>query len=234
VPAGPPRIPDFFNLVFFEKTIYVDHVPAPRRSFMKETDSRDLLILADGLRFGPSNLPLVVAYFESIGFVVELVPFTFEDFTSVEIYGMHVGIHVAAAAKRHPHRKRYLFGFSMGGLAVLDAIKNDGIARLLDGAGSYGTPYQGSFLATIGAPLGYAWRLVSQLRLRSPYLRRLQGRPMPKGFPYTSFAGDRDMICPARLCHLKGAENITIAGGHTSFLYYTDLLDRIAARLRRH
>jgi hypothetical protein len=121
----------------------------------------------------------------------------------------------------------------MGGLAALDAIKNEGIAPLLHGVATYGTPYRGSFLATASAPLGLKWRLVSQLRLLSPYLRRLQRRPMPEGLPYTSFAGAMDFICPAPLCRLKGAENIIVAGGHTSFMYRTDLLERIGKHLHK-
>lgn len=196
-------------------------------------DQKPVLILLDGFRVGPSNLVLVSRYYESIGFIVERVPFVFDDILSIETYGIHASIHVANVAKRYPGHKRYLLAYSMGGLAALDAVKNDGIAPLLDGVASYGTPYRGSILATMSAPLGYAWPLISQLRFLSPYLRRLQGRPMPEGLPYTSFAGAVDVICPAPLCRLKGAENITVAGGHTSFMFRTDLLDRIAQHLRK-
>jgi hypothetical protein len=193
-----------------------------------------VLILIDGFRFGPSNLLLVSRYYESLGFEVERMPFNIDDLLNLELYAIHIAARFAEVTKKCGDRKIYMLAFSMGGIAMLDALQRDGIADRVRCAVSYGTPYRGSPLATLGAPFGNLWQLLKQLRILSPYLRRLTKKPLPEGLAVISIAGAGDLICPAPLCRLAGATNITIAGGHASFMYRTDLHDRIAKLLLSH
>ncbi len=192
---------------------------------------RPVLILIDGFRLGPSNLVLVSRYYESLGFIVERIPFDRTDILDLSEYGMSVAAFIVGAHRRYPDCDLYSLAYSMGGLAMLDAIKSGGIGPLIRGAVSYGTPYRGLPIASIATPLGAVWRTISHLRLLSPYLRRLHALPMPDGLPIVSIAGAGDLICPAPLCHLKGGENVIVAGGHMTFMYRTSLHDRIAKRL---
>lgn len=175
------------------------------------------VLIASG--FFPVPLPLesVRTFYEKRGHATEIVPFAFDNMRDVVRYAKAVALSAAEFSGRHGG-KINLFGFSMGGVASLYAIKRLGIADRVAVLLACCSPFHGVPLAYVGIPTRLFTKVGWQLSPKSKFLRQLRSDPLPSGPRYVAVAGTHDMICPAESARFEGAELISAPYSHNDFI----------------
>jgi triacylglycerol lipase len=122
-------------------------------------------------------------------------------------------------SKSHGFRKFDIVAHSMGGLIALYYVKKLGGHRLIRKLIALGSPFRGTWAASIGAALfGLVSRGVWQMLPRSNFLQELHASGDFQETQVYSIAAQSDTICPPRSCFLKGAVNRILPLGHASLV----------------
>lgn len=126
-----------------------------------------------------------------------------------------------------------IIGHSMGGLIGLYYVKKLGGHRLVRRLVTLGSPFQGTWAASIGiVPFGLFSKGIWQLLPNSSLLKELHSKPkeLRKTKVY-SIAAQYDTVCPPQACFLKGAVNRILPLGHAGLLFDKRLFNTVVAFL---
>ncbi|MEK9152893.1 MAG: alpha/beta fold hydrolase [Patescibacteria group bacterium] len=157
------------------------------------------------------------AYFKGHGYAVRVVPYHFFDMGNVRDYARNIVEQVDKEYNSNGRHRVVLIGYSLGGLASLYALKRFGLAGKVSTFIAVGAPFHGSELALLAIPTG-VWTVMGlQASPCSPFHRDLHADPLPAGTKFVSISGKRDDVCPASTNYLKGAVNVSLDYGHSSF-----------------
>jgi pimeloyl-ACP methyl ester carboxylesterase len=122
-------------------------------------------------------------------------------------------------SKTHGFKKFDIVAHSMGGLIALYYIKKLGGHRLIRKLICLGSPFRGTWAATLGAALfGLVSKGVWQMLPRSSFLTELHQTGSTHKTQIYSIAAQNDTVCPPRSCFLKGAVNRILPLGHASLV----------------
>ncbi len=182
----------------------------------KAVTSRSPILMVRG--FGEmAPLPHVMDDYRRDGYVVELMPAAASHSLDVVAHAMAVARHGRDLAERYQGRIN-LVGFSLGGIACLFALTRLALDMITDRFVSYGTPYQGTTIASLTALLGPASAIASQCTPGSQFLQGLRDDLPLDRVVCVSIGGTKDLICPADTTFLPHARHVTVARAHSDFL----------------
>lgn len=128
--------------------------------------------------------------------------------------------------KRHDLRQKLvIIGHSKGGLIGRCYIKDFNGHRRVKTLITMGTPHNGNPWAMLGllTPLAFLTESIRQMTPMSPFIRRMNRTPWPKGVKVVSIFSKGDTVCPYPSAVLKsangGVKNVEIVDvGHVEFL----------------
>jgi len=128
--------------------------------------------------------------------------------------------------KRHDIRQKLvIIGHSKGGLIGRCYLKDFNGHRRVKTLITMGTPHNGNPWAMLGllTPLAFLTESIRQMTPMSPFIRRMNRTPWPKGVKVVSIFSKGDTVCPYPSAVLKtekgGVKNVEIVDvGHVEFL----------------
>jgi len=137
----------------------------------------------------------------------------------------------------------YIVAHSAGGLVARHYIQVLGGYHYCDLLITLGTPHRGTWSALFGliSHLILKARCLFQILPTSPFLKRINEAPLPKGFPVLSVVSKSDIICSVRATELpedwkfkKNVEWAEMSGiNHGEFLISKDVYLVVLQRLLR-
>ncbi len=151
----------------------------------------------------------------------------------------HLRAKVERMRLRHPGMGPLtIVGHSKGGLIGAYYVKRLGGHLHARALVTLGTPHNGTPVAYAALPVGLLARSILQMTPMSPFIRRLQEGPWPRGVRLTSIYSRRDAVAPypSALLDAAGHEhvrNVEVDCTHREFLVKRRVYDEILREVRR-